>query len=535
MRRSTPQAPSLSMANGVTDPDQTTRRTALSALAELPGHILAHVARFWPFWLAFMLIAAAAWVGLETGLDRLFQRWVFPYNHSPLVVGMAAWLLFVGLRGVTLRQVSPSVAGLLLLATVVAVYALSEIIDLTLGMQVMLPLVVWASVYALMGRQLALYLTIPVGMLYFTIPIWDLTVGPLQDISTLVVSAWVRWSGLTALIEGYYITIPAGRFEIAEGCSGMRYVVVSLALAAFYAMNWLGRWRNRLMLVLVAGLASMVANWIRIYTLILIGHWTDMQHYLIAVSHDEYGWVVFFVCMAPVLWFARHLEARETEPKSGRPGVPVANQAASALQVLLCGVLAAAIVAAPVMLRGGEPASEPEELPTLISAPSDPWTEASVSYAWEPQFEQPSLLGHQAFTAEDGRTVEAYVARYLTQHPDAKLIARRNVLSPGWHGARQTDTSMVVGGEDRRVRRTELRSGDATRLTVNWFVVGGRSATGELQAKLLEIPALFSGRRDGAIIAVSAACSDNCSDADELIRSFLETHGEQLEAVADGR
>src|SRR5690606_30072698 len=112
------------------------------------------------------------------------------------------------------------------------------------------------------------------------------TIAPLQALSTSAVTFALSVSGLIAHIEGNLITIPAGRFEIAEGCSGMRYVMVSLALASFYGLFWYRTWVARIGLLVLAGVVSMVANWIRIYTLILIGHLTEMQHYVVAESHD---------------------------------------------------------------------------------------------------------------------------------------------------------------------------------------------------------------------------------------------------------
>ncbi len=85
-----------------------------------------------------------------------------------------------------------------------------------------LPMILLASIMALLGLRFAAYAAIPVSMLFFTIPIWDLTVGPLQDLSTWVVTIWLQWTGITAHIDGYIITLRAGAFEIAEGCSGMR-------------------------------------------------------------------------------------------------------------------------------------------------------------------------------------------------------------------------------------------------------------------------------------------------------------------------
>ena len=70
---------------------------------------------------------------------------------------------------------------------------------------------------------------------------------------------------------------PAGTFEIADGCSGLRYVITALALVVFYSALFLRRYRSMVILGLFALLGSMLTNWLRITALILIGHFTDMR------------------------------------------------------------------------------------------------------------------------------------------------------------------------------------------------------------------------------------------------------------------
>jgi len=503
----------------------------LAGIGAIP---LTHVRRYWALWLAIVFVGTVAWLGLETGIQRLLGRWIFPYNHSFLVLGMAAWLLVAGLRGATIERIGPSVLGFFALLFAVAAYALTEAIDFTLGMQVLLPVVLLAIIMALAGRAFAAYAVIPVAMLYFTIPIWDLTVGVLQDISTWVVTSWLRWTGITAHIDGYLITIRAGAFEIAEGCSGMRYVMVSMALAAFFAFAWLQRWRSRLLLLVMAAILSMVANWVRIYTLVLIGDWTAMEHYLIAESHDGYGWVVFALFMLPLFLFARWLEGRESTLVDPRQGPARVGGVAPASTFLLAGVLASALVAGPVALRGGADVPETPDPLVLIPEPASSWQAVPPAQDWQPDYHLPHALGHQGYVANGGVQVDAFIARYRRQGPASKLIAFNNSLWPGWHGSGSRNVTIDVSGASRQLQATQLSAGRAQRLVWNWYVVGGWPTADRVQAKILEVPALLTGRRDAAVIAVSARCAVTCDEAEIALREFVQAHGARLEAVANG-
>ena len=503
----------------------------IAAAVSLVG---AHLGRYWALWLGVAGVFLAAVAGLDTGIQRLLFRWNDPYSygHSYLVLPLAAWLFVAGLRGQVLGRVGPSVAGVMALVAVVAFYGLSEVMDFTLGMQVALPAIVLAGILALAGFQLARHAVIPVGMLYFTVPVWDHIVGFLQDAATAVVTTWLRWTGITAHIDGYLITIRSGVLEIADACSGLRFVLVSLILSSFFAFYWLRRWRFRLLLLAAALFAAILGNWVRIYALVLIGDWSSMQHYLIAESHYAFGWVVFYLFMAPVLWFGLWLESREPRAPA-RAGAPRVERVASPAAFLVVAILASATVASPALLRGGEVPAEPQQVHLLPDAP-EAWEKVDASGDWQPEFVLPHMVGRDAFVSQTGDQVEVFLARYLRQQPGSKLIATMNTLAPGWRVMTTSTLNVVIGDETRRVQSSEIASRTGRRLLLSWYVVGGRTTHDEKLAKLLEIPALLIGRRDGAVIAVSSSCGVTCDGAEEALSGFLESSGFALEAVAAG-
>lgn len=501
-----------------------------------PATVAAHIKRYWALWLAVAAVSAAAMIGLNTGMERLLSAWNNPYSygHSYLVLPMAAWLFFVGIRGANIGRIGPSVVGFVALLAAVSLYAVAEILETTLGMQVALPLILLAAILALAGPAFARYAVIPSGMLYFTVRIWDHIVGFLQDAATWAVTAWLRWSGIIAHIDGHLITIRAGVMEIAEGCAGLRFVLVSLILAAFFGFAWLRRWRSRLLLLAVAVFGSMLANWVRIYSLVLIGDWTSMQHYLITESHYAYGWVLFSVFMAPVLWFGLWLESREP-PGPKRSGALAVRHVSPAFAFLVAGLFASAVVASPALLRSGsEIPGEPQPL-QLVSEPPAGWESTAIASDWHPEFLSPPLVGHEAFTSGTGIPVDVFIARYLRQQPDSKLITDIGPLSPGWRPTGTRTQEVSLGDELRQVRSSELASARGGRLVMSWYLVGGRPAHQANVARLLQIPALAQGRRDASVIALSAPCDLSCDGAEASIRAFLEAYGQPLEALAAGK
>jgi exosortase/archaeosortase family protein len=112
-----------------------------------------------------------------------------------------------------------------------------------------------------------------------------------------------------------------------------------MVLTAFYGLAFLSTWRRRLLLFAVAVVVGMVANWIRVYVIIVAGYVTDMQHYLVQVDHLAFGWAVFSVAFLPVLWLGFRLErpalAPRRPPPQRRAWSPAVIGAAAAAALIL--------------------------------------------------------------------------------------------------------------------------------------------------------------------------------------------------------
>jgi EpsI family protein len=506
---------------------------------------LAGAAILWPLWIATLLALGGAAAGLATGVSRLHANWLdmYSYSHGYLVLAMSVWLFVIALRDRPVSRLAPSISGVLVLAAALAVYVLAEIVDIAIGVQAMLPVLLLATIAALCGLPLARVAFIPIAFLYFAIPLWNLLTVPLQDVTTLTVTSALRLSNITAFIEGYSVATPAGTFEIAQGCSGLHFFVVGLALAAFYGLNWYRRWSTRLLLLTVAGAVSMLANWVRVYVLIVVGDMTDMRHYLIVEDHYLFGWVLYGVMMAPVLWLARRLELGEAASARELAGTPVRGEnwenwtltIAPAAAFVVVGAVAGVLLSSPALLRAGPDA--PAEPASIASAAelAPQWRPVPPAAAWRPNFNHPHAVLHEGYTGPVDVQVDVYLARYLSQSPRAKLIYHRNTLDRGWQSVAATSRGAPLNGGTRTVREIELSAGGERRLVWFWYRVGGSPTHDRTHAKLLELPALARGRRDGAVIALSASCTVLCESARVAMAEFLSTAGAGLEAAADGR
>ena len=312
----------------------------------------------------------------------------------------------------------------------------------------------------------------------------------------------------------------------------MRYFMVSLTLAAFYGLIFIETWRKRLALLAVAGVMAILSNWVRVYSLIVIGDLTEMQHYFVAESHDGFGWLVFVVCMLPVFAFARWLETPPTDAVPARS--PVQLKLSAPYTFAVAAIAASLALAAPALVRSaGVSAHEPRAVDLRPTLPRG-WTFVEASTEWRPRFAAPDLELELGLESPSGVEMDVFGASYASQRPGAKLLATSNSVHPEWQLMSSQTSRVSLSGDVSDVQQLQLSDGNDTRVVLYWYSVGGVRAESRVKAKLLELWALLRGRRDGTVVAVSAPCELACDTALAALTDYLGWAGQWTEGAAAG-
>lgn len=506
----------------------------------------------WPLLVfsAIVVLAGGA-VGLSPLLEILHAGWSERYGHFEhgyLVLVLVVWMAVRYWRRSPPQQLAPEWWAIIPLLLCIVGLAFLELVYVNSARLSLLPLMFLAVVTLVFGSAAASRLFWPAIFLYVALPQWWAINGVMQALTTAMVTWIVSWTGVPAFIEGNFVHVPAGTFEIASGCSGLNYLLVGLTLGGFYALMYLERWKHRIVLLTLAAGLALVSNWIRVYSLILIGHLSDMQHYLITVEHHIFGWVLFLVFMVPMLLVARRMEVREQAAKpaatsaSGedsaiRPSGSLARPARQAALRVAPGVVPAALVAAAVLVtprafEGGtiELATSSASLPeTLAGYPAvDP-----SSAHWQPVFVN-AVTDQEAF--DDGQgIIEVYQAAYARQDRDHRLVRAENsflgeAFTPAVEARHEIETP--AGRLSVSVYRGNLAGKE--RLVWGWYWVAGYVAATPLEAKLAELRGLINRRRDGMAFALSTSCGTDCVSAEDRLAIFLAEIAEELPGSSGG-
>jgi exosortase len=277
----------------------------------------------WRLLVTIVLLSVSWTFGLSDVLLALHESWTTlygPFEHGYVVLGMGIWIAVHNWLRDPVFEFAPWSPALLPLVACSLALAVMELLLMNSARFVLLPLFFVTTVAAGLGRKAAMRVAGGTLFIYFALPQWWVINELLQGITVLTVGTMLDLGAVPAFIEDSHVRIPSGVFEIASGCSGLNYLMAGCALAAFFALTRLESWRHRILLTAVAGVASVVFNWLRVLLIIVIGHQSEMQHYLVRVEHHSFGWLLFLVSLAPVFGLAMRLENRELHRRADSPG-----------------------------------------------------------------------------------------------------------------------------------------------------------------------------------------------------------------------
>ena len=438
-------------------------------------------------------------------------------------------LLFFRLRG-PLAGIQPAVAPWALIPIIVLtlVWLLGRLTNLTIVQQLAF-VAIWQCFFLLtFGWAVTREAIFPLSYLYMAVPFGLSVIPLLQNITAQIVVRLLRITGVPVFLDGYHIEIPDGSFLVAEACSGVRYLIVCIALGILAAYLFFRSWKRRLLFVGLSVVVPIVANGIRAYGIVMIAH---LSHYTLAVDVDHvvYGFIFLSLVTLCLLGLGALLRDRNPGhfdvsnlpvapkyPSASKPALQVSS-AVVAIAVVFSAQHWASVANAPpanrdVALRG--PAvGHPWEL--LTNAPKE----------WMPDFRGMDAELQKSFLSE-GRRVELYVAYYAYQREGSEAVSDLNAVpreGSAWKLLRGWQTNVSVGGELLPVNQALLGHPDQTMLVWYWYWIGGEVTNSRLQGKLLETKSLVTGgERDAAIVAVSTKVTENVEEAAALMRDFLQ-------------
>jgi len=398
------------------------------------------------------------------------------------------------------------------------------------GVVLMIPLVIWA----ILGTAVVRTLAFPLCFLLFAVPFGDFMEPPLMEYTADFTVAALRLTGIPVYREGQFFMIPSGSWSVVEACSGLRYLIASLTVGVLYAHLTYRSLARRAIFVALSVIVPIVANWLRAYMIVMIGHLSEMK-YAVGFDHLIYGWLFFGVVMLILFWIGNHLrEDLDPRPAALRSVLLAARDHPSLAAMMVATIAAAGMVAVwPVAAAQLESAGAIGP-PALQAPPSavDWQPVAGRLTDWTPRFVSPSAQINQSY-GKEGTRAGLYIGYYRNQRQGAQLITSLNTLVPSndrvWINTGETSRTLVFNHEEISASEAKLLGRSERLLVWLWYWVDGQYIVNPYWAKLLQAKSRLLGRGDdGAVVIVYAPYDDRPQAAEQALKNFV---GAMLPAI----
>src|SRR5207248_4967281 len=130
----------------------------------------------------------------------------------------------------------PDALGLVLLGCAGAVWLVAYAGEVLVVKQLALVATIWATVIAILGREVAKAITFPLGFLILGVPMGEALIPPLMKWTADFTVTALELSRIPVFRDGtFFFTIPSGNWSIVEGCSGVRYLIASFTVGVLFA------------------------------------------------------------------------------------------------------------------------------------------------------------------------------------------------------------------------------------------------------------------------------------------------------------
>jgi EpsI family protein len=382
----------------------------------------------------------------------------------------------------------------------------------------------------------------PLAFLLFAVPFGEFLMPRLMQWTADFTVMGLRFSGVPVYREGLWFVIPSGSWSVVEACSGMRYLIASSMLGTLFAYLTYRTLRRRLIFIGVSLAAPIVANWLRAYLIVMLGHFSG-NTLATGVDHLIYGWLFFGLILLLMFGIGARWREDDGPGPTPDPDPPLANvvehRRRRLAAALSCLVLA---LPWPYFLRQIERNANTGPVRLEAPAPLPGWTRGTGGRKglpeWTPRFATASASRREAYAQEGGPALGLFLAYYRNQDENRKLVSSDNALvgnsERDWKKVEEGAATVSFQGKPLDVRTAELVSATGKRLLVwQWYWIDGRWTSSDPLAKIYTALSRLAGKGDdSAAVIIYTAKEEGCKlDAEAALREFVAAASPAIETI----
>lgn len=441
------------------------------------------------------------------------------YSHGFLVFALIVYLLSLQNKPLKQLLLKPAPLFLIPLSLTIGLWLLAAITDTQTIELTLLPFIFIFTYLSIIGYKASYFLLATLAYIIVALPIWGILIPFFQSMAVAVNEFSLQLIGISTYIKDTTVTIPAGVFEIEGGCAGIRYLVVTLALGGFFSLLNFRHIRSAIILMAFSFIIPVIFNWIRIYSIILIGHFSNMESSLVE-DHKGFGWVLYGFSLIPLFFVAQKI--MQTENKTEVPHSHETIKTNTPYPIYYIVLPLILMLSAPAFISYLN--NSKVDVLTDIETPKAefPWTGPIYTNDWHPDYKGASIEINKLYVGtKDIHDISLHIYYYGTQSQDRELINELNNITK----SRMIKSKQIIALEKYNITENIIIDHNNEKRAVwYWYFINNQNTIKPIVAKLLQSKELITGKIRSTLISVSTKCQSDCTDERSFLKKFLEKH-----------
>jgi exosortase D (VPLPA-CTERM-specific) len=506
----------------------------------------------WTLVCAAVIVAGLSVFPFWDGLTQMWAGWAASPEDSfgVLIPPVAAFLMWQQKDRLERIPFSGSWWGIAVILFGGACLVVGQLGTVFAIVQFAYVITLYGLVLAFLGTQAFKVIAVPLLILLFMIPLPQFVVAnlstELQLLSSQIGVFVIRLFGISVFLEGNVIDLGGYKLQVAEACSGLRYLFPLMTIGFLMAYFYKGALWKRIVLFLSSIPITVFMNSLRIGIIgVTVEHWgIEMAD---GFLHEFQGWMIFMISallmVAEIALLNRIGHESGTwrqlfgvELPAGTPAGAVIRKRGMPKTFIAAGAVLIGFVATSFVLPRAV-----ETFPARASFEQFPMQLGD----WRGHRSSLDGIYSDALKLDDyvladyldhsGDMINLYIAYYNSQRKGEAAHSPRSCLpGGGWqmHDFGQVELAGIsMNGRPLRVNRTLIEMGDQRQLVYYWFQQRGRVITNEFAVKwFLFWDALTVHRTDGAMVRIISPVSSTTpvASADRDITNLIASMAPDL-------
>ena len=496
----------------------------------------------------FAATIAALALLFADAIANLWHRWgrQEELSHSYFIPLISAWLVWTNRDTVRASIGQPSWAGVAIVGLGLASFVLGRLVSIYLFQHIGLVIVIAGLVASYGGLSLLRTTAAPVGFLFFAVPppFWVIKVlsWKFQLMSSVLGVKMLELMNIPVFLSGNVIDLGEYQLQVAEACSGLRYLFPFLSIGVMAGYMYRGPLWHKAVIVLATIPITILMNSFRIGATGALVAAYGPEHAEGALHFFE-GWVVFVFCLVAlfgVIWALGRISTPRQNPFDAlaTPELPLtapskAGSANGASPNRNRAVMGGLVVAALAFFGVAKAVT----VDSLFIPERKPFDAVTAEFpGWKSEKKPLTAEVAEQLGADDsivvnlvspeGEFVNFYMAYLEAQRDGRSWHSPRQCIPGGGWKIDKHDVVTTKAGDGRRFayNRMVIANGSDRQLVYYWYDQRGRKVANEFVMKFwLIFDAVARKRSDGAMVRVISPIDNNAGveAADEKLQRFI--------------